>query len=162
MAIVQRSVALSGDLNVIMPPEPYGIAWMNKKWINIRIAEIHLHHILATDETLYPSTHGGHRNARSLPTNQDKRELAGGREGGVAGFALRGSGPGGSRAHCDVLSEEPSAKMPNTSDENLTYCSNIVWELHKNLPRLSQRRTFPIISQDDCVIYRKICGAKAS
>lgn len=70
--------------------KPCRIAWMNMKWINIHIAEMHSHHICGTDVyvalcILYPFTHGGHRNARSLPTIQDKRELAGGREGWMAG-----------------------------------------------------------------------------
>lgn len=51
---------------------------------------MHSHHICRTDVcvapcTLYPSIHGGHKNARSLPTIQDKRKLAGGREGGGEG-----------------------------------------------------------------------------
>lgn len=69
---------------------PYRIAWMNMKLINIHIAKMHSHHIWGTDVymatcTLYPLTHGRHRNARSLPTIQDKRELAGWREGVVGG-----------------------------------------------------------------------------
>lgn len=64
------------------------------QWINIHILEMHSHHICGTDVsvapcTLYPSTHEGHRNARSLPTIQDKRELAGRREGSwVAGWMV--------------------------------------------------------------------------
>ena len=41
----------------------------------------------------------------------------------------------------DVLSEKPLAKMPNTADENLTYCSEAMWEIHKSPLHLSQSQT---------------------
>lgn len=49
---------------------------------------MHSHHICGTDVyvapcTLYPSAHARHRNARSLPAMQDKRELAAGEKGGA-------------------------------------------------------------------------------
>lgn len=58
------------------------------KWINIHITATHSHHICGTDVyvapcTLYPSAHARHRNARSLPAMQDKRELAAGEKGGA-------------------------------------------------------------------------------
>lgn len=40
--------------------------------------------------------------------------------------------------HNDLLSQKALAKMPNTADENLTYCSETMWEIHqkkkKNTP----------------------------
>lgn len=58
----------------------------------------------------------------------------------------------------DILSKKPLAKMPNTSDENLTYCSETMWEIHKSLLQLSQSRTSNslFISQDDRMIYCKM------
>lgn len=63
-------------------------------------------------------------------------------------------------AYYDVLSEKPSAKMPNTSDENLTCCSKTMWETHKSPLQLSQSRTSNslFISHDDGVIYCKMSG----
>lgn len=53
--------------------KPYRIAWMNVKWINIHIAEIHLHPICGTDVyvgpcTLYPPTHWEDRAYRQSRT----------------------------------------------------------------------------------------------
>lgn len=63
------------------------------QWINIHIAEMHLHHICGPDVfvtpcTLYPPAHGGRRNARSLPTIQNKGDFAGGRWGVREGTEL--------------------------------------------------------------------------
>lgn len=71
--------------------------WMNMKWTNIHIAEMHSHHISVTDVCVTPSTlypaHGGHRNAKSLQTIQDKRALSGWREGlGLCEWEWRGAG----------------------------------------------------------------------
>lgn len=165
--------------------KPYRIAWMNMKWINIHIAEMHSDHICGTDVyvtpcTLYPPPpHGGHRNARSLLTIQNKREFAGGRWGmrvgsGVDGgelelrwghfspvIALCGTSPGGTMTAAEgrhimiYCPRSPWPKMPNTADENLTYCSKTTWEMHKSLHQLCQSRTSNslFISQDDHVIY---------
>lgn len=58
---------------------------------------MHSHHISVTDVCVAPSTlypaHGGHRNAKSLPTIQDKRALSGWREGlGLCECEWRGAG----------------------------------------------------------------------
>lgn len=37
------------------------------------------------------------------------------------------------QTHYDVLSQKYLAKMPNTADENLTYCSKTSREIHKSL-----------------------------
>lgn len=33
--------------------------------------------------------------------------------------------------HNDLLSQKALAEMPNTADENLTYCSETMWEIHQ-------------------------------
>lgn len=142
---------------------------------------MHSHHISVTDVCVTPSTlypaHGGHRNAKSLQTIQDKRELSGWREGlglcewewGSWGLrwgnfspliALCGTSPGGTLTAVeagvyDVLSEKPLAKRPSTTDKNLTYCSKTMWEINNKsnfLPKKENKKQISnslFISQDD-------------
>lgn len=152
------------------------------KWVIIHIAEMHLLRIWGTDVcvascTFYPSTHGRHRNARSLLTIQDKRLLSGWREGVVGGdldekFSLQllllcCTNPGDTvtaveGGHIMIYHlKRPWPKTPNTADENRTHCSKTMRKTHKSLRQPSQSCAISLfISQDDCMIYW--CAAKAS
>lgn len=73
--------------------------WMNMKWTNIHIAEMHSHHISVTDVCVTPSTlypaHGGHRNAEL--TNNPGQKGAFWLEGRVGAVWVRVAGSWGLR-----------------------------------------------------------------
>lgn len=172
--------------------KPYRIAWMNMKWINIHIAEMHSHRICGTDVyvtpcTLYPPTHGGHRNARSLPTIQNKREFAGGRWGmrvgsGVDGgelelrwgnfspvIALSGTSPGGTMTAAEgrhIMIYCPRSPWPKCQTQLMK-----IWHIVQR-PRGRCTKAYSSFAeaglQIHCLFPKMIiwfierCGAKAS